>query len=351
LKNKLFYIFIFLFSLNFIHSEPLKLIGNFIMLSVSIEDGRFLLYQRTTKDEKWTPLIFEDFPSTTYFKFFDKNSKSINFGEGGNKNYSEAKITDNTIVYFWQNEVVNIKLIYKLVPSKEKSSADTLIIDLSILNLTEKETEIGYVFCIDTYLGEKSKKHFILPGNILVNTEREITKYAIPSIIQSYDEKIKLGLNIFFNKENQILPDRIFFANWKKVLDTIGNYKVEEGKDFDLKPYSINDSALFLDYKGNQIAPKIELKNRFMLSLTSNIELVTEVSTTTTIDMTTTTTTIDNKSSQTSNTELVNLSLSDLLKLLDKINKKLQNDEKLTDEDIKLSDQILEEIKKRRGKK
>jgi len=67
-------------------------------------------------------------------------------------------------------------------------------------------------------------------------------------------------------------------------------------------------------------------------------------STTTTTTINTTTSTINNKSSL----DLINMNLSDLLRLLDEINKKIESGEQLTQEDIDFSNAILEEIKKRR---
>ncbi|HOV13390.1 MAG TPA: hypothetical protein PK771_03810, partial [Spirochaetota bacterium] len=172
MKNR-FLLVIFMFFSLCLYSEQLKLLGNLFMLSVSEEDGRFIIYQRGSKQEKWKPLIFEDFPSTTYFRFFDKNLKIIDFGLGGKNNYSEAKIVDNTIVYFWQNKEVKIKIIYTLVSSKIGESSDSLLIDLTIINLNDANLNLSYFLCIDTYLGEKSNQHLFLPGNVLVNEEKE----------------------------------------------------------------------------------------------------------------------------------------------------------------------------------
>lgn len=326
------------------------------MLSVSEEDGRFILYRRNDKADKWKPLVFEDFPSTTYFKFFDKSSKVLDFGLGGKNNYSETKIIDDTIVYFWKNQEIKIKIVYKLVPSVAGGSSDTLLIDLSLINLTDKIININYYFCVDTYLGEKLNKHFLIPGGVVVDSEKEIPKNGIPGIITSFDNDLKLGVNILLNKEKQITPDRVFFANWKKVEQENALYKVDTGKSFDLKPYSINDSALFIEYNDCVLKANNDLTYRFILSVNSDViaiedkkEVVKEE--VVKIDSAKDKTISDNSDDKKDSSKLINLSLSELLKLLDKINKKLTSGEKLEESDVELSKQILSEIKKRKGKK
>ncbi len=364
-KRGLLISILFLFIPFFVYTEQLKLLGNLFMVSVSEEDGRFVVYQRANKQEKWKPLIFEDFPSTTYFRFFAKNLNIIDFGAGGRNNYSEARIVDNSIIYFWQNRELKITLKYTLTSARSGDSSDTLLIDMNILNLNDTDITVNYILCVDSFLGEKSNRHFLLPGDIVINEEKEILKDGIPNYITSYDPSQKIGLNVIFNKENQQSPYRVFFANWKKVEQSSGLYKVESGRNFDLKPYSINDSALFLEFRDVKIASKALASNRFVLSTkndvnivnnvkdsdktttTQNKESVTTTTTTTTVSTITTTTILQNID----NNNFNNMTISELLALLDKINKKLSSNEKLTDEDIELSKNILDEIKRRKGKK
>ena len=146
----------------------------------------------------------------------------------------------------------------------------------------------------------------------------------------------------------------MFFANWKKVEQNNGIYKIEQNKNFDLKPYSINDSALFVDYNDNEIKANSDLSNRFILSTKNDITIYekkdqeikeAEKETLEEKDK------IEVENKQKNEAEFVNMSLSDLLKLLDKINKKLSSGEKITQEDIDLSKKILSEVRKRKGKK
>lgn len=332
----------FLIIMN-VFSKETKLVGNYIKLAVSNENGSFILYGRNNVNDSWTPLIFEDESPTSYFRFF-KNDFRISFGEGGVGRYSEIDIQGSKIIYFWQDSTIKINIKYSLVSSDSTKSADTLLIDLNIENKLNNDYDIDFFVCVDTYFGEKTKNHFIMPGNYILQNESEIPSEASISNVLTYDDKKKIGLNLIFGKEDQVVPDRIFFANWKRVNESISSFKVKEGRNFNLEPYSINDSAVFIEYKDEKIYPNRNHTYRFILSMKSDINLD--------IDKKETKKDIikRNRIEAEEKINIINLNLSELLALLDKINKKLESGEKISEEDIKASNMILEEIKKRKNK-
>jgi len=370
LKNKLILIilFILLSKIN-INPDNLSLIGNYIKLVVSDDNGGFNLYGKNNIGDKWLPLLFEDFPPTSYFRFF-MDQKKLPFGFGGRGRYSEIEIRDKSVYYFWQDKKIKIELVYQLVSSVDSSNADTLIIDLNIINLTYDVYNIEYFLCLDTLLGESSDKHFILSDKNVLNFEREFIDTSNISSIQSYDDKSKLGVNIILNQKNQITPTRIFFANWKRVESQVGLYKVRDQRIFDLKPYSINDSAVFIEYTNQEIIPEKNNHYRFIISMKSNFienidteELITEVDNNSDMDSDNLISSntdnnndaLNNNADKTNDINLdelnfINMSLKDLLDLLDKINNKLKSND-LTDKDVNTLNSILAEIKKRRGYK
>ena len=44
-------------------------------------------------------------------------------------------------------------------------------------------------------------------------------------------------------------PDRVIIANWKRLNDATWNFEVNQSRDFNLLPYSINDSAIAVYYE------------------------------------------------------------------------------------------------------
>jgi len=215
MKNKLIILFLILNSLLF--SEQLKLIGNYTLLSVSKETGKFILYARNNAKSNFIPLTFETFPPTSYFKIYNRDGVEIKFGQSTADSSSDTKIVGDSIIYRWQNKEYKITLDYKLTKEENNKNANALSVVLSFTNLTEKETGIDYFFCLDTYLGEKAKKHFVI-SNTVIAGEKEFLSPEIPGSIISYDEKSSIGIEIIFNPNNT-MPDRLYFANWKRVTE------------------------------------------------------------------------------------------------------------------------------------
>jgi hypothetical protein len=346
-------------------AEQYKLIGNYVLLSVSSNDGRFLLYGRSDKKDTWTPLLFEDFPSTTYFKFYQSNGSIIPFSEGGKNNFSETKIIGNSIVYFWQNSEYRIELNYHFTALNDDSSANTLYIDLAVKNLTEKEKSVNYFFCIDTFLGEKLHKHFLVDEKTVINSEKELNVKQLPSSVVSYDEHLKYGINILFDKDNLIKPTRVFFANWKRVDTQIGLYKTADKQEFDLKPYSINDSAFIIEYRDQKINAGTKLDYRFVININNNIKSLQKIvenknevsDQTVTSDQTNDKKVrikkpIENdKNLQTPNDKnfkMIDMDLSDILNLIDSQNNRIKSENELTEKDNQLLKERLELIKKKK---
>jgi len=347
LNKKLLLFFISFLILTNLFPKQTKLIGNYIKLAVSNENGSFVVYGRNNVNDEWTPLVFEDENPTSYFRFFKKDQR-IPFGEGGSGRYSEIDIQGNKVIYYWQDPSIKINLNYQLASSNDSRSADTLVIDVNIENKSLDPYDISFFLCIDTYIGEKTRNNFIMPGNYILQNETEIPKSAPVSNILTYDDKKKIGVNIVFEKDKQITPDRVFFANWKRVDESISSFKVKEGRNFNLEPYSINDSSVFIDYKVQKIYPNRDHIYRFILSMKGDVNL-----------------NIDNKDNEKTNIikeskakvkesakhiNVINFNLSELLALLEKINKKLESGEELSEEDINLSNNILDEIRKRKNK-
>ncbi|MBN2544948.1 MAG: hypothetical protein JXB50_04060 [Spirochaetes bacterium] len=368
-KRLIIFLLIFVFLSFKFYSNTRRLIGNYIKIEVNDKDGRFLLFARNTKDSEWVPLIFEDYPSTSYFKFY-ANKVDVNFGTQGYDRVSDIKIDKNKIIYNWKNEVINIKLVYQLISSSESTYADTLIIDLIIENIDHKKLSLDYFFCIDTYLTESSREHFNIQ-NTSIRSEREITKLPDDFVISTYNKNINIGLNLIFSKAgNKIMPDRVYFSNWKRVEQNLGKFKVVTRRPFNLDPYSYNDSAMFIEYSSQKFNIKEQKQYRFILSTVNKVLMANRsfdskenIKVENIYDKDINTDLDDNnklKDNETDskkltdfklhkNLSLLNLNLKDLLELLDIIDKKLISEEKLSDNDVDMVEQILAEIKKRRN--
>lgn len=343
-KNKFFLIFFFLYIfIEFnLHSQQTKLIGNFIKLVVDNQSGSFLLYGRNSVKDEWLPLLDKGQQYSTYFRFY-LNKIKIPFGTKVSSKRSDIDIIDDKINYFWSNNKIKIEIEYQLVPTENSQYADTLIIDLNLINLTKKMFPVNYLLCFDTYLGEATKQHFILPVNVVVISECKVDLPCEFTNFQSIDRERNIGITVFFDKTQQVAPDNIYFANWKKVYNSKKIYKVNKGARFDFLPGSINDSAAFIEYLDQRVYPDKNNKYRFIVSMKNKIKLEEDYKGEEIIKS------LGLKKFQ--NIDYDKLNLDDLLELLDKINARLKDPDPLKEDEVEVYDKILSEIRKRREEK
>lgn len=347
-KNRLFLliIFILLSGILNLYSQQTKLIGNFIKLAVDNKSGMFILYGRNSVKEDWMPLLDKEEQYKSNLKIY-LNKIKVPFGSKTSAKKSGIDIKENKIYYYWNNQKIKVEIEYELVPSVNSLYADTLVIDLIILNLTTKMYPVDYLLCFDTYLGEESKQHFILPKSFVVIAESKIDLPCKFSNFQSFNRDKNLGITVYFDKTQQVAPDNIYFANWEKVNSKKGIYKVTTGESFDFKPRSINDSGAFIEYVDQRVYPEKGNRYRFIVSMKNDIKISE-----------------DYKGEKIYNEEIIKsfdlskfenidfdkLDLSDLLELLDKINGRLKDPDPLKEDEVFVYDKILREIKKRREK-
>jgi hypothetical protein len=339
-----------------------RLVAKYLQITVSNNNGSFTMYGRKSSEDDWVSLNHEDKQPTSFFKFFRDNSV-VPFGSNSDGAFSEINIRNNAVEYYWNNKDGRIDLKYSLVKSEGSRFINTLVIDCTIQNFTEDVVSMDWLFCLDTWFGEKSKTHFYLPGNITVNNETELPFEASLSYIRSYSPEKEMALNLIFSQEDQVLPDRVYFANWKRITESIGLYEIKDGRSFDLKPFSLNDSAIVAEFRKREIYPDREHTYRIVLSMDSDIiinnrtgveEPTTTTSTTTTtlpFTFTTTTTIFGDSTTEKRNygdIDLININLSDLIQMLNSLQDMIDKGS-VTPAEVQRSREILEEIRRRTG--
>lgn len=322
------------------------LIAKELKVSVWDDSGRFVLYGMDKGE--WTPLLFNDDPPTSYIRFY-RNEKLIPFGEGGAGRTAHIAIEGDSVVYEWRNEAVTVQLTYFFI-KLGSGNFDTLKMEIKVSNTSDDPFMLNSLFCFDTILSETNDAHFYLPGAIAVNDEIEFSRDIVPSFITSGNDE--RSVMFLFDRADSVKPFRVFAANWKKVKEALGEYKVITGAAFDTGAYSLKDSALFVEYRDAQIKPGESTGYSFYLKANQAVAAAVPEVEPKPVDRA-----LPPKQAPAEEPappqpvedadDLHALDLSDLLKLLDRINKKLDSGA-ITQDDIDYSDKIIKEIESRK---
>jgi hypothetical protein len=132
-----------------------------------------------------------------------------------------------------------------------------LLIAVSVANTSESDLTVGLRFFLDTYLGEEDYPHFQTDLQPQINSELTIVRGSLPGYWQSaaFSARKPAGLRCPLKEPEVTEPDRVVFANWKRLRETKWSYETSPARSFSDLPYSINDSAVFQYYDPVAIAP------------------------------------------------------------------------------------------------
>ncbi len=322
-----------------------------IKLTLDENNGKFAAYyEERAGSNNWIPLFFERDPRTTGFGFLVGN-RIYSMGESSGFSLSSGKESGGA--YFeWKSSSFLVKQQFSFIRSEGSTLADGFTINISITNTSSRDQTIGVHYLFDTYLGENNSLHFTSDSGIELKNETEYES-LMPSywISPSSDSDFR-GLQGMVQGPGISVPDRLIFANWKRLQENTWNFSVQSSRNFNLLPYSVNDSAVCYYYlpKRVEAGKKREITFAFGAYNGGRYAAVTKASNDSGIRE------LYDKAVETSSSspdDLDSLIREDLIAvndLLDKVDEYLEIADTLSDDDINVLGQILSTLQQRKSR-
>ena len=216
-----------------------------IKLILHENSGRIsIYYQNKLVSDEYTSLLLKQDPRTSGIIILIGN-RTVRLGDSFEFEQT-IESTRNGSAFVWTSKQLKITENFSFVTSSGGSIADGIKITLEIENISEDTLSVGMKYLFDTYLGESSKaeSHFSTSDKALIDSET-----ALKGIFPDYwvsSEKIDSDIGLLVMLDNKVVtpPDKVIFANWKRLDESGWTLNVKEGRNFNLLPYSINDSAV-----------------------------------------------------------------------------------------------------------
>ena len=315
-------------------------------LKVVVNDrtGRFVVWgaEDLTKPV-WTPLFLADDPTTSKWKLLvvDKvlGEKSLVLGDDPSFT-TTVEATDTGAKTTWTSRSLVATLTMDFVLSASSAVADGLKLTLAVVNITESPARLGVRWVIDTNLGEK-KEHFKLSTGEVLKDETKLEGNYPDWWSSRSSTDDQMGLLVMLGK-GVTAPSRVIFANWKRLDDSAIDPGFKQGRDFNLLPYSYNDSAVAQLYDPQDLAPGGTREVIVLLGLVSSQTLAgSRVGSANPLDDLL-------KKNQNPALGAVDQDLASLETLLVQIDTKLADPSRVTSEDLRLLQAVLDQIDARR---
>ncbi len=225
-------------------SWSLDLADGRIRLTLNEGIGRFSLSCQTRGSSGvFVPLLAAQDPRTTTLSIVIGN-KIYRMGESSE--FSEkAEKTPSGGRFIWKSSFMQVTETFTFIASAGSSVTDGVRIDLRMQNLSEQDMTVGVRYLFDTYLGESSFVHFRTDTLNQVTHEMTLSAadkaaYWVSPLAGDADN---FGLQVMLSGQGITVPDRVIFANWKRLSDASWSYETSTVRNFSLLPYSVNDSA------------------------------------------------------------------------------------------------------------
>jgi hypothetical protein len=146
----------------------------------------------------------------------------------------------------FESSVLTVTQDFSFIRTASSSLTNGVKITITLTNRGEQPVNAGIRFLIDTSLGERNPPHF--NTNLRqINAEAVIERSSADQYWISKNTKLALMGSV--DGANITRPDLIHFANWKRLNDTSWKIPFVAERNFNLLPFSVNDSAVCYYYE------------------------------------------------------------------------------------------------------
>jgi len=205
------------------------------------------------KKNAYIPLISHKNPNTSYLSLY-VNKKIHRLGKSRSFK-TNFNMLNGDPAFIFESEALLVTQSFTPVKTTNASSANGVMITVSIENKKDEEISVGLKMLLDTILSERRGSHQFEIGKRVIKDETQIKGLSGEKYWISRGNGVSL-MGSIVNPENlnDPPPDYIHFANWKRLNDASWSLRYYEGRSFNNLPYSINDSAVCYYYEPVVIA-------------------------------------------------------------------------------------------------
>ncbi len=226
--------------------------------AIDLRDGRILvsLDERTARisvhyladaaRNRYVSLLSEQDARTTY-PTLAWSGKFYRLGESPDFRITVRKEGTNAVVEYRSSFAV-VRQTVLFLRSRGAPDADGVLMEFSIENLSGNPAAAGLRILLDTYQGERGKRHFEIDGTGVVGAELSLAGSSVPARLLTPGDS-GASLQIQLSGEGLTRPDRLVLSNWKRINDSEWGFEASPGRSFTLLPFSIEDSAAALYFE------------------------------------------------------------------------------------------------------
>ncbi len=223
-----------------------------VKIVVDESSARFSLYRLVdVAKDRYEALFFDLDPRTTSMTL-SFGGRQYRLGDSSEFRQAVARTATGVSIEF-RSAFARVTEHLDFARSSGAAIADGIRLSIMMENVSQKEASVGLRFLVDTSLAEKSGIHFRLPGLEKMSNETVFEGASIPDWVETPGDTASFMIQ--FTGDGIVTPDRVHFANWKRLNEAPWILESSSARNFTLLPYSINDSAVAIYWLPKVLAP------------------------------------------------------------------------------------------------
>lgn len=244
-------VIVLLLSMTVLAAEDITLESEVMKVVLHGQTGTYSLYRKSGTKDRFT--AFNEVADNASSSFFAVKAGSRYFPL--RRSYSTTVSTvqneDGSASFVWDiGGMIQAEVRFTLLVTEKDSPADSVRIDLSVMNLTENEGPFAIKAVVDTLLGETSRIHFTTAKGTAILSEKAFDSMVQDKWLSSSDG---IGtVSVLLAGSAATAPDYVLAANRDILLSDAWKPVVNEGRSFS-KLQSPNNSALGIWYSEKRL--------------------------------------------------------------------------------------------------
>lgn len=213
----------------------LEIANEFLRVKIDGETARFVIYTTAGDPELKTDdnkkLLFEATPPTSYTTI-RIDGRNYKFGDRIGVYVKEPYISEDgsSLICEWKIKRIRVTQILSFVTGPTTGRLDSVKISYTVVNEDASSHKVGVRILLDTLLGKNDGAPFTIPGIGPLKKERMFQGENVPDIWYAFDNLSKPTVRSQGSlKLGEVTPpDRVIFANWRRLYDRPWDYKVKD---------------------------------------------------------------------------------------------------------------------------
>ena len=229
-------------------------------LRITVYSGRgeFMLWHLDADDD-WIPLLFPGDPSSTVMTVRD-GTRAVVLRGSARMRLEETRRHDHAILQRFIGSELEIEREFSALRARGADQVERVRIALRLYNHSGEPRELGLRLLLDTHLGESAPReygHFQLERGLSVPYETELhpRRDSVRYWLTRDPDRPEVALQQMLLGREVTAPDRLLFANWRRLYRNPWDYTVLPSRRFNDPPYSLNDSAVAVYYDPVPVDP------------------------------------------------------------------------------------------------